>query len=84
VGDTFAARGELRVRLAEDSYVCVALPDVAGASRARPIYTVIDVAAQTPGRETTFPARAHLYAIAPTEMRLVGLERPATAEAPHP
>ena len=69
------------VTRSREHYVCVALPELA-ASAADPTYLVVDVIAQTPGRETTLPARAHLYAKGPGELQLVGLERPATAEAP--
>ena len=64
-----------------EHYVCAALPDVA-ASAADPTYVVVDVIAQTPGRETTLPARVHLYAKGPGDIQLVGLERPSSVEAP--
>jgi hypothetical protein len=73
-----------RVRLADDAYVCTRLPQTPEASGDRPAYVIVDVIAQTPGQETTGPARAHLYATSEHAMTLVGLERPASAEAPTP
>jgi hypothetical protein len=84
VGDALNEVEQPRIRLSDDANVCIALPRIERASRAHPEYVIVDVVAQTPGAETTFPARAHLYAIAPDHMTLVGLERPASTEAPHP
>ncbi|MCA9608772.1 MAG: hypothetical protein KC619_24380 [Myxococcales bacterium] len=77
-GDPFA-RVELpgRVGRAEDGFVCVPLPEVEG----DPAYLVVDVTAQTPQRETTFPARVHLYRVG-DGYRIVGLERPSNREPP--
>jgi hypothetical protein len=72
------------MRLAEDARVCAELPRLPDASAERPVYVVVDVVAQTAGRETASPARVHLYATGPDTLRVVGLERPAAGEAPRP
>ncbi len=83
-GDALAELERPRVRLDEGARVCVRLPLVAGATREAPRYVVLDVLAQTMGRETTGPARVHLYALGPEAMTVVGLERPERAEVPQP
>ncbi|HEY8432187.1 MAG TPA: hypothetical protein VIL20_27635 [Sandaracinaceae bacterium] len=83
-GDDLHELERPRVRLGEDAHVCVRLPSIEEATRDAPVYVIVDVVAQTLGRETTAPARVHLYALAPNELTVVGLERPAAAEVPHP
>jgi hypothetical protein len=80
VGDGLAP-AEVPLQRGEEGYVCATLPAVPGSSAEQPAYLIVDLVAQTPGRETTYPARAHLYALG-DEYRLVGLERPETREAP--
>jgi len=58
-----------------DEGVCVTLPDRSGSGEDQP-YIVVDVVASTVGRETTAPARVHLYQLAATDYQIVGLERP--------
>lgn len=70
------------LRRAEAAYVCAALPSTSDASEADPVYVVMDLIAQTPGQETTEPARVHLWATGPSTYVLVGLERPTAPEAP--
>lgn len=79
-GDALSEAPLVRLRSASEAYVCAELPRVESTPEA-PTYVIVDVVAQTPGRETTFPARAHLYALG-DRYQLVGLERPADREAP--
>ncbi|MFK7992285.1 MAG: hypothetical protein AB8I08_40065 [Sandaracinaceae bacterium] len=58
-----------------DDGVCVTLPDVTVAS-GEPSYLVVDLVAATTNRETTAPARVHLYQLGPARYQVVGLERP--------
>ena len=83
VGDALSLTDHLGLRRAEDDFVCAELPPTPGASASDPTYLVVDVVAQTPGRETTLPARVHLYGLGDS-FRVVGLERPSSPEAPHP
>jgi hypothetical protein len=83
-GDSLRELEAPRVRLAEDSYVCLQLPTIEEATPERPVYTIVDVLSQTTARETNGPARVHLYATAPDQMTIVGLERPEGLEAPRP
>lgn len=55
---------------------CVELPRFEDASAAHPRYRVVDVVARSVGRETSGPARVHLYQTGPQAFRIVGLERP--------
>lgn len=64
----------------DDGAVCVTLPALAPA-RPEAGYTVVDVLAETPGRETTGPARMH-FVLGGDGAQLVGLERPADGSAP--
>jgi hypothetical protein len=82
VGDAYEPVDRPSIRVADDAYVCASLPRIDAASPERPVYVIVDLVAQTAGRETTGPARAHLYAMGPDTLTLVGLERPASAEAP--
>ena len=68
-------RGEELNVAADGARVCVTLPDREPAT-GEPAYLVVDVVAGTPLRETTAPARLHLYQLATDEYRVVGLERP--------
>lgn len=83
-GDSMRELPDPRLRLAEGARVCAELPRFERASVENPIYVVIDIVAQTAGRETTGPARVHLYALGTDDFRVVGLERPARGEAPRP
>jgi hypothetical protein len=73
-------------RIADDSYVCVPLPEVPGAGREDPPYLVVDVVAASDGLETTHPARLHFIALGSEtpDYRLVGLERPDSDAEPTP
>jgi hypothetical protein len=74
----YRARDEAGRRLAveaEGPNVCVGLPDQRPPP-GQPAYLVVDIVAATPGRETTAPARLHLYQLATDQYRVVGLERP--------
>ncbi|HJL20187.1 MAG TPA: hypothetical protein RMH99_31260 [Sandaracinaceae bacterium LLY-WYZ-13_1] len=64
-----------------EGYVCAPLPALES-TPGEPSYVLVDVVAQTPGRETTFPARAHLYHRGDEGYRLAGLERPESREVP--
>ncbi|MGF1469513.1 MAG: hypothetical protein ACFCGT_25610 [Sandaracinaceae bacterium] len=67
---------------ADESYVCVDLPEPPGAMPEAPAYLIVDVIAATEDRETTGPARLHFYSLGPAGAELVGLERPASAAPP--
>ena len=56
--------------------VCLQLPRFVDASESNPHYRVIDVYAETIGRERSAPARVHLYQMGDDTFRVVGLERP--------
>jgi hypothetical protein len=64
-----------------DQGVCLSLPLVSDASRHEPRYVIVDVTAKSDGRSPP-PARVHLYALGPSEYRVVGLERPAHGDPP--
>jgi hypothetical protein len=83
-GDDLAELDAPRLRLGDDARVCVSLPELASASAEAPAYVIVDVVAQTAGRETTGPARVHLVATAPDAITVVGLERPSSTGAPQP
>ena len=57
--------------------VCVEVPLFENASLEEPRYRVVDVVASSIARETTGPARVHMYQVGPRELRVVGLERPS-------
>lgn len=61
---------------------CVTLPELDGASEPDPGYLVVDLVARTPERETTYPARVHMYVLGDGRYRIVGLERPSNADEP--
>ncbi len=63
---------------ADDAFVCVPLPRV---TSSEPSYLIVDLTAQTPEHETTFPARVHLYQVG-ERFQIVGLERPSNREPP--
>lgn len=66
-------------------WVCVDLPELAGASEEQPGYLIVDVAAQWYEHDTSaYPARVHLYQTAPGHYRIVGLQRPTDLRAPRP
>lgn len=69
-------------RKEEGSWACVPLPGVRGASDVTPGYLIVDLITRTPERETTYPARVHLYAFGSGRFRIVGLERPSDGEPP--
>ena len=79
VGDALTEVEPPTLRARDEGYVCASLPEVAAGQA---VYEVLDVIAQTPGRETTLPARLHLYASPDGEHRVLGLERPSAPEAP--
>jgi len=60
---------------ASGARACVSLPST-DASAGAPAYWIIELVASTAGRETTGPARVHLYQLGPRSYRVVGLERP--------
>lgn len=70
--------------VADGERVCARLPPVPGASPDRPGYLVVDLVASTPGRETTGPARVHLYHLGGGGFRVVALARPESAAPPVP
>lgn len=75
--DDWPNEGLRRVPTARAEHrVCLDLPRFADATADHPRYRVIDVVAGTLGRETTRPARVHLYQTGPDTFRVVGLERP--------
>ena len=55
----------------DGTMACVSLPEAPEQE-----YWVVDVIAETPGRERTGAARVHLYATEQGDYRVVGLERP--------
>lgn len=61
--------------------VCSVLPKVAGASAASPRYVIVDLIATSPGFDTGYPARVHLYDLGGT-YKVVGLERPESTSRP--
>jgi hypothetical protein len=73
------ARPLAAVRTAQG--LCLSLPLVSDASTHKPRYVMVDVTASSHGRSLP-PARVHLYALGPTEYRVVGLERPAHGDPP--
>jgi hypothetical protein len=84
VGDGLVRTGMEKPVAGEKGQVCVRLPAAPGASASSPGYMVVDLTVSTPGRDTPGPARVHLYHLGGAEYRVVGLERPATAEPPLP
>ncbi|MEZ4336364.1 MAG: hypothetical protein R3B82_07030 [Sandaracinaceae bacterium] len=75
--DDWPGEGTQRVETyRRDGRVCLELPRFPDASAASPRYRVVDVVAGTLRRETTGPARVHLYQVGPEDFRVVGLERP--------
>ncbi len=81
-GEPLAEIPTRRARAQDGAEVCVPLPEPDGAREADPAYLVVELTASTADRETTYPARVHLYAFGDGRYRLVGLERPSDAEAP--
>ncbi len=73
-------QGPLAMAAAGD-HACTELPS-APSTAGQPTYWVIDLVAATPGRETTAPARVHLYQVGPAHYDVVGLERPSDATPP--
>lgn len=71
-----AGEGVLDVAAREDGFACASLPLTPGASVESPAYAVIDVVASTVARETTHPARIHVYDLGDGGVRVVALERP--------
>ena len=65
-----------------DLHVCTPLPQVPGASESTPQYLMIDIAGLTGRNDAIRPARVHLWHLGGTEYRIVGLQRPETAEPP--
>ncbi len=63
-------------------WVCARLPAVEGASDTSPRYVIVDLIGVSPGFERRAPTRVHLYQFGPARYRVVGLERPSTADAP--
>ena len=80
-GDPLEPREAPALRREAHGYVCATLPSVE-ASEGQPVYVVMDLVAQTPGAETTYPLRAHLFAVESDRYRLVGLDRPGGGEGP--
>jgi len=63
--------------------VCLSLPAAPDAAPADPRYLLVDVLATFgPNDRRSGPARVHLYQTGPTDVRVVGLERPASRAAP--
>ncbi|MCB9789219.1 MAG: hypothetical protein H6744_21290 [Deltaproteobacteria bacterium] len=66
--------------------VCVVLPEVpAGPAGERPTYVIVDITAVTHDdpEPSPPPTRAHLYRLRDGGWRLVGLQHPEGADAPH-
>jgi len=82
VGDDLAPIAVSDAVRGDDSWVCVPLPTVSGASASSPEYLIVDVRA-TSADDDTGPARLHFYARGDS-YRLVGLERPGDTGAPTP
>ena len=71
----------LRVTVPTDGHVCVPLPATEHASETNPTYLIVDVTSAS-GAERQYPARVHLYQVAPKSFRVVGLERPDWRDPP--
>jgi hypothetical protein len=71
-----------RGHLERSHWVCQHLPKAPGASPDNPQYVVVDVTASTRGKAATLPARVHLYHLGGRDYRIVGLERPYSANPP--
>ncbi len=83
MGEGYGQTAEVAgLRQVEDSYVCVPLQDLPGASAENPQYQVLDIVASSKDKETTYPARVHLYSLGNNQFKFAGLERPESAEAP--
>ena len=65
-----------------DGRVCVPLAPEPSVPDGRPRYLMVDLLASTPGAETAWPARVHLYRIGGDLFRVVGLERPESDDPP--
>lgn len=63
-------------------HVCTELPEVAGASKSKPGYLVVDVASSYSRQRNAPPARAHLYHLGGAVYRVVALERPESLDPP--
>lgn len=72
----------VEVEVRPDAWVCLDPPRAPGASSDSPRYLVVDVAATTPGREVTGPARLHFWDDGGAAPMLVGLERPESSQEP--
>jgi hypothetical protein len=83
VGDDLAPTSLGATTSGGPSTTCVALPKIAGATKATPKYLVVDLIATGGGFDRRAPARVHLYALG-SELRVVGLERPSDDEPPKP
>lgn len=70
------------LRRAAGDRVCLELAPLAGARPEMPRYLSVDLVAQSAGEVASFPARVHLYDLGAPGVRIVGLERPASFEAP--
>lgn len=61
--------------------ICTKVPRVAGASKTAPKYVIVDVAGVSDLFPSRAPSRVHLYDLG-TELKVVGLERPASPARP--